>query len=192
LVLSTAVPRTEDLPVIQAAMQRFAACAERWVWKVALLRVEQLELQVLRGMPPGSLAALKHLAVVLVMAPADAASALGSQVSAAPNITTLTMFGALGGSPTEALAVVMQPLRRAAHLCTLWLSDPMPLPAARQAALLEGVVRFLAQPGAEASEEYCYALRHVLLAGAQPDALAACRAALARDGIFVSVDMCWW
>ena len=60
--------------------------------------------------------------------------------------------------------------------------------AARQAALMEGVVHCLALPGTEGGDEYCRALQHVLLYGAQPEALAACRAALARNGICMSVD----
>jgi hypothetical protein len=161
-------------------------CVDCWAWKVTVWYSESLQ-----GMPQDSLAALKHLGLALPLAPNDVASALGSLVSAAPNIATLVMRCLLDISSPEAL-VALQPLRRAAHLRTLWLvdaADELPT-AARQAAMLEGVVRCLAQPGAEGGDEYCRALQHVLLAGAWPDAIAACRAALARDGICVSVDTC--
>ena len=84
------------------------------------------------------------------------------------------------------------PLRRAARLHTLWLSEgptvDTPSEVARQAALLEGAVRCLAPRSADGGDGR--ALQHVLLDGALPGALAACRAALARDGIRVSVDWC--
>ena len=124
------------------------------------------------------------------MVPADVASALGSLVSAAPYITTLAMGSTFGIYSSEAHTAMLQPLRRAAHLHTLWLSGSALLhsTAGQQAVLLEGVVRCLALPGAEGGDDYCCALQHVLLYGAPPDVLAACRAALARDGICVSVD----
>jgi hypothetical protein len=173
-------------------VQRFAACAERWAWSVIILHSG--DLQVLRGMAPGSLRALKHMGVFLFMAervlPPD--DMLSSLVSAAPNVTTLALGFTVGSSSVEALAAMLHPLRQAAHLRTLWLTESYcrVLTAAQQEALLEGVVRCLVQPCTEGGDEYCRALRHVLLDGAQPDALAACRAALARDGICVSVDTC--
>lgn len=92
-----------------------------------------------------------------------------------------------GSHAIEALTGMAQPLRRAACLHTPWLCDVdmgMRSTAGRQATLLEGAVRLPAQPGAEGRDEYCRTLQHVLLHGAQPDALA-----LASDGMCVSVDM---
>jgi hypothetical protein len=89
---------------------------------------------------------------------------------------------------SEAMATFMQPLRLATHLHTVRLRICRYTTAAQQAALLEGVVRGLAQPSADGVQ--CRTLQRVLLVGAQPDALAACRQALARDGIAVAVDTC--
>jgi hypothetical protein len=98
------------------------------------------------------------------------AAALGCLLSAAPNLATvkLTMTQIVGWLD---LAAMVRPLRQAAHLHTLRFRASYYLRSnQQQAAALEGVVRCLAQPGADGGDEYCRALRHVLIAHAQAQA----------------------
>ena len=191
LVLCTQQELPDGLPRIREAAQRFAACADRWACEVQA--VLHTHLLALAGMSQGSMAAVKHLVVVIHSSKLTArgfASVLAGLVAAAPSVTTIALscFFTRFTDSTDELEVMMRPLRRAAHLRTLWLTERHRLRnSAWQAMMLERVVRCLAEPGAEGGDRYCLALRHVLVKGAYPDALAACRSALASRGCAVSV-----
>ena len=203
----------EELLAVAAITQRFAACADQWALNIRLydplpqydlhgvpLPQHDLDGAVLqRGLPPGSLAPMRHLEVSLhrthAPPPAVVASVLDCLALAAPSITTLKLRHRFRGLSREALRTMVTPLRRAAHLHTLWLRDMSRSAGEERAALLEGVVRVLVQPRANDGDRgdgsggaRCAALRHVRVFGTQPGTCAACMRALARDGINVSVE----
>ena len=123
---------------------------------------------------------------------ADVAAMLGCLLSAAPNLATVTLEVVMAVVGWLDVAAMVRPLRQAAHLHTLRLRHGWcygGTGSQQQAATLEGVVRCLALPeGAGGEGAPCRALRRVLLRDTPPDALDACRRALARDGITVAVD----
>lgn len=182
--------------------QRFAACAGAWRLQVPQGRAPS---QLAHDLPPGSLAAVQHLAADFPSMPhveeaavsGHVASGLSCVTAAAPNITTLQLSLPYHSGAKEAVMAMVAPLRAAAHLQTIWLYHPTLSHgdgAEAQVALLEALVRGIAEPepGPEGSGRHgACALRRVLLHRAGPGRLAAvldaCRASLARDGIRVGL-----
>jgi hypothetical protein len=105
---------------------------------------------------------------------------------------TLKLWGLIPETTSkEEVMAMMRPLRAATRLHTLYVHRTFYTyaTAGSQAALLEGTARSLAAPAAAGGVgERARGLRRVLMPRASPEALAACRAALAADGIHVAVD----
>lgn len=185
-------------------VKRFAACAGAWRLQVPQGRAPS---QLAHDLPPGSLAAVQHLAadfprtsmphIEAAAVSGHVASVLSCVTAAAPNITTLQLSLPYHSGAKEAVMAMVAPLRAAAHLQTIWLYHPTLSHgdgAEAQVALLEALVRGIAEPepGPEGSGRHgACALRRVLLHRAGPGRLAAvldaCRASLARDGIRVGL-----